>query len=120
MLKSSILLLCLAITTGLAENLVRIPVFKTKSARRHFHEVDTSIEFTRRRWGNVANPHPEPLSNYLDAQYYGPITIGTPPQNFKVVFDTGSSNLWIPRYVLFCHIKLDPPLIILLPAKNVI
>lgn len=37
------------------------------------------------------------IKDYGNAVYYGELQVGTPGQREMVVFDTGSSNLWVPN-----------------------
>uniref|UniRef100_A0A8C9W5G1 Progastricsin n=1 Tax=Scleropages formosus TaxID=113540 RepID=A0A8C9W5G1_SCLFO len=82
-----VVLACVAFS----EALFRVPLQRVKSMRQQLAEKGVHLALT------VVDP----MANYADISYYGSITIGTPPQTFQVLFDTGSANLWVDS--VYCN-----------------
>jgi len=87
----------------------RIPLSKTKRTPEQGDEYISNYKLRRtgilpprkHRYSNLPNLESKtipsvPMWNVEEEVWVGNITIGEPAQPFRVVFDTGSSNLWIP------------------------
>jgi hypothetical protein len=72
---------------------------KLQAPELSFGEMVNSINGQHAQLGAKygATDHPVVINNFQNAQYYGPITVGTDGETLNVVYDTGSSNLWVPN-----------------------
>uniref|UniRef100_A0A4W4GYQ9 Renin n=1 Tax=Electrophorus electricus TaxID=8005 RepID=A0A4W4GYQ9_ELEEL len=82
---------------------LRVPLSKMLSLRsqlRATNQLDNfmmnhQVDIFSRRYSQC---YPPTLVSLRLGKYFGQISLGTPEQNFTVVFDTGSADLWVPSF----------------------
>lgn len=79
-----------------ADSLFRVPLHKVEMTfQERMESINLGAHHLEARYGS--SPGDVTIQDYQNAQYYGEISVGTPGQKENVVFDTGSSNLWVPN-----------------------
>jgi len=86
------------------DNLFRIPLQKAEMTfEEHVESINLGASRLEAKYGS--SPGDIVIQDYQNAQYYGQITVGNPGQKENVIFDTGSSNLWVPNKAPFLSFK---------------
>eukprot|EP00931_Biecheleriopsis_adriatica_P087078 TRINITY_DN615_c0_g1_i1.p1 TRINITY_DN615_c0_g1~~TRINITY_DN615_c0_g1_i1.p1 ORF type:complete len:424 (-),score=80.07 TRINITY_DN615_c0_g1_i1:89-1273(-) len=86
-----------SLAVAASADLLRVPLKKMKRSHREFdnaaamNSVPIVTHFESGSGGTKVE-----LYNTYNTMYSGEIEVGSPGQKIQVVFDTGSSNLWVP------------------------
>lgn len=101
----SLFVACLAATAAVAvsglstagtyssPNPIRIPLRRKMTVSE---AVRKGIPKVKKTYPKLDGPNDVVIHDYQGVTFYGPISVGTPAQVFEVIYDTGSSNLWVP------------------------
>jgi len=111
MLIRSLTLSAALAATAVSAELLTIPIRKVPDKEHHANLLSShtpprltvmrsasAVAATGRKLIRGGPDHEENvvLRDLQNAQYYGTVSIGSPPQEFEMVFDTGSADLWVP------------------------
>jgi len=82
-----------------AADVVNVPLTHRPKNLPEFHAMNTRRAERAELLGASVQDGGYPsvsLTDLQDCEYFGEVDIGLPAQKFKVIYDTGSSNLWVP------------------------
>lgn len=89
----------LLIATSAAADFINVPLIHRQKTLPEFHAMKERRVAHAARLAASVNVTGFPsvsLTDVQDSEYFGEVHIGSPAQKFQVIYDTGSSNLWVP------------------------